>query len=158
MAGDLPTHSGNGSIQMSGNLTDRRTAGHPSRDVLSLRECDRSPRATTSEGRDTTARQQQTANGAMWLVKGAPNLMQRLSRLPSTPDVTLLDCRKPKPFPWPHTTPPLETRLTPDGVASTYRMHRVNQALGAVVSEEHLTCAAMHRTVPQVIFNGSQSK
>ena len=34
----------------------------------------------------------------------------------------------------------------------------VNQALGAVVSEEHLTCAAMHRTVPQVIFNGSQSK
>src|SRR5713101_799326 len=60
----------------------------------------------------------------MWLVKGAPNLMQRLSRLPSAPDVTLLDCRKPKPFPWPHTTPPLETRLTSDGVASTYRMHR----------------------------------
>src|ERR1700688_225655 len=33
----------------------------------------------------------------------------------------------------------------------------VNQ-MGAVVSEEHLTCAAMHRTVRQVIFNGSQSK
>ncbi len=39
----------------------------------------------------------------MWLVKGAPNLMQRLSRLPATPNVTLLDRRKPKPFPWPHT-------------------------------------------------------
>src|SRR5712664_1919190 len=59
----------------------------------------------------------------MWLVKGAPNLMQRLSRLPSAPHLTLLDCRKPKPFPWPHITPPLESRLTSDGVASTYRMH-----------------------------------
>src|SRR6266478_7024527 len=65
----------------------------------------------------------------MWLVKGAPNLMQRLSRLPSAPHLTLLDCRKPKPFPWPHITPPLESRLTSDGVASTYRMHRVNRAL-----------------------------
>jgi hypothetical protein len=27
------------------------------------------------------------------------------------------------------TTPPLQSRLTSDGVASTYRMHRVNQAL-----------------------------
>jgi hypothetical protein len=26
----------------------------------------------------------------MWLVKGAPNLMQRLSGLPSPPDVALL--------------------------------------------------------------------
>ena len=34
--------------------------------------------------------------------KGAPNLMQRLSRLPAAPNVTLLDCRKPKPFPWPY--------------------------------------------------------
>jgi hypothetical protein len=56
----------------------------------------------------------------MWLVKGAPNLMQRLSGFPSAPDVALLDRRKPKPFPWPHTTPPLESRLILDGVASTY--------------------------------------
>jgi hypothetical protein len=27
---------------------------------------------------------------------------QRLSRLPSAPDLTLLDRRKPKPHPWPH--------------------------------------------------------
>ena len=33
------------------------------------------------------------------LSKGAPNLMQRLSRFPSAPDVALLHRRKPKPFP-----------------------------------------------------------
>src|SRR5450755_3927051 len=38
----------------------------------------------------------------MWLVKGAPNLMQRLSRLPPAPNVTLLDRRKPKSLSWPH--------------------------------------------------------
>src|SRR5271169_5317384 len=38
----------------------------------------------------------------MWLVKSAPNLMQRLPRLPAAPNVTLLDRRKPKPHPWPH--------------------------------------------------------
>jgi len=34
----------------------------------------------------------------MWLVKGAPDLMQRLPGLPSTPDFVLLDRRKSKPF------------------------------------------------------------
>src|SRR5271154_7008276 len=38
----------------------------------------------------------------MWLVKGAPNLMQRLSRHPPAPNVTLLDRRKPKSLSWPH--------------------------------------------------------
>jgi DNA repair exonuclease SbcCD ATPase subunit len=38
----------------------------------------------------------------MWLVKSAPDLMQRLSRLPAAPNVTLLDRRKPKPHPWSH--------------------------------------------------------
>jgi hypothetical protein len=38
----------------------------------------------------------------MWLVKGAPNLMQRLSRLPPAPNVTPLDCRKPKSLSWSH--------------------------------------------------------
>src|SRR5258707_14443744 len=59
----------------------------------------------------------------MWLVKGASDFIQRLSGLPPAPNVTLLDRRKPKPFSRPHTTPPLHTRLTSDGVASTYRMH-----------------------------------
>ena len=64
------------------------------------------------------------ANAAMRLVKGAPNLMQRLPSLPATPNVTLLDRRKSKPLSWPHVTPPLQSSLTSDGVASTYRIHR----------------------------------
>jgi hypothetical protein len=56
----------------------------------------------------------------MWLVKGAPDLMQRLPGLPTTPDFVLLDRRKSKPLSWPHITPPLESSLTSDGVASTY--------------------------------------
>jgi hypothetical protein len=67
----------------------------------------------------------------MFLAKGPPNFMQRLSRFPAIPDLTLLDRRKPKSFPWPHanTTFP-KNRFTSDGVASTYRMRRVNQELG----------------------------
>jgi hypothetical protein len=38
----------------------------------------------------------------MGLVKGAPNLMQRLSRLPPAPNVTLIDRRKPKSLSWSH--------------------------------------------------------
>src|SRR5262249_34032901 len=38
----------------------------------------------------------------MRLVKRTPNLVQRLPRLPTTPNVTLLDRRKPKSHPWPH--------------------------------------------------------
>src|SRR5882724_6003415 len=49
----------------------------------------------------------------MWLVKGAPNLMQRLTRLPPAPNVTLLDRRKPKSLSWPHanTTFTLQTYI-----------------------------------------------
>jgi hypothetical protein len=41
--------------------------------------------------------------------------------------VALLDRRKPKPFSWPHTTPPFESSLISDGVASTYRDHRAQR-------------------------------
>jgi hypothetical protein len=58
--------------------------------------------ATAHCGRNPSTRQQQTANGGMWLIKGPPNLMQRLSRLPSPPDVALLNRRQPKSFPWLH--------------------------------------------------------
>ncbi len=37
----------------------------------------------------------------MWLIKGAPNLVQRLSGFPGDPDVILLDRRQSKPFPEP---------------------------------------------------------
>jgi hypothetical protein len=78
-------------------------------------------------------RQQHRANAAMWLVKGPPNLMQRLSRLPPAPNLTLLDRTKTKSLPWPHPTPPLHRRLTSDGVASTYRMHRGYLTSGVLV-------------------------
>src|ERR1700686_4380462 len=63
---------------------------------------ERQPRTATSGGRNAAARQQHRANAAMWLVKGAPNLMQRLSRLPPVPNVALLDRRKSKSLSWPH--------------------------------------------------------
>jgi len=43
-----------------------------------------------------------TTNGVMVIAKSAPDLMQRLSRLPTSPHVALLLHRKPKPSPWPH--------------------------------------------------------
>jgi hypothetical protein len=43
--------------------------------------------------KEAAARQQHRANAARWLVKGAPNLMQRLPGLPTTPDFVLLDSR-----------------------------------------------------------------
>src|SRR5579871_6695215 len=51
--------------------------------------------------------------------------MQRLSLFPATPNLTLLNRRKSKPHPWSHATTTLQSRFTSDGVASTYRMHRV---------------------------------
>jgi hypothetical protein len=45
------------------------------------------------------------------LVKSAPNLMQRLSRLPAAPNVTLLDRRKPKPYPWSHANTTFTTQI-----------------------------------------------
>jgi hypothetical protein len=67
----------------------------------------------------------------MFLAKGPPNFMQRLSCFPAIPDLTLLDRRKPKPFPWPHVNTTSGEKIYISGVASTYRMHRVTQALHA---------------------------
>jgi hypothetical protein len=47
----------------------------------------------------------------MRLVKGAPNLMQRLSRLPPAPNVTLLYRRKPKSLSWPHANTTLPQQI-----------------------------------------------
>src|SRR5271156_3696267 len=103
MASDLPAHGGGRSIQASRYLTNRGTRSDPSGEVLSLRYGERQWRAAAERWRNPSARQQHSANAAVWLVKSAPNLMQRLSRLPALPNVTLLDRRKPKPHPWSHT-------------------------------------------------------
>jgi hypothetical protein len=47
----------------------------------------------------------------MRLAERAPDLMQRLSRLPTAPQVALLHRRKPKPFTLGHKTPPLKAAL-----------------------------------------------
>ena len=79
-----------------------------------------SPRTATSSGRNAAARQQHRANAAMWLVKGAPNLMQRLSRLPTGSKRSRFSiAESPNRCPALMPTPPLHSRLTSDGVAST---------------------------------------
>jgi hypothetical protein len=50
-------------------------------------------------------------NGVMVLAKSPPDLMQRLSCLPTTPHVEFLLRGKPKPSPRSHKTPPLKTAL-----------------------------------------------
>jgi hypothetical protein len=47
----------------------------------------------------------------VWLIEGAPDLVQRLTGFPSAPDVVLLDRSESKPFSCPHTTPPLTADL-----------------------------------------------
>src|SRR5215469_5970964 len=79
MASDLPADCGGSSIETSRYFTNRQTRSDSSRDVLSL-----------------------STNRTMRLTIRAPNLMQRLSELPTVPNVTLLDRRKTKPQPWPH--------------------------------------------------------
>src|SRR5260370_607988 len=49
-----------------------------------------------------TVTRHQTTNGRMLLAEGAPDLMQRLSGLPTAPHVALLRGRKSKPFPLGH--------------------------------------------------------
>jgi hypothetical protein len=49
-----------------------------------------------------TALQQQETNGRMTLPEGAPDLVQRLSRLPIAPNLALLRRRKPHLFPFGH--------------------------------------------------------
>src|ERR1700689_4045671 len=81
-------------------------------------------RTATSDRSDAAARQQHGANAAMFLAKGPPDIMQRLSGFPTSPDVTLLDCGKTKPFPWPHVNTTSGEQIYISGVASTYRIHR----------------------------------
>src|ERR1700726_1024857 len=101
MALHFSAHCRSRSLEVSGNLTDRLTGSDPPRYILSLCKSECETGAMTGCRGNPTARQQQTANGSMWLVKGAPKLMPPRSLLPSAPDVTLLDRRKPKPFSWP---------------------------------------------------------
>jgi hypothetical protein len=71
----------------------------------------------------------------MFLTKGPPNFMQRLSRFPAIPDLTLLDRRKSKTFPWPHANTTFRKQIYISGVASTYRMHRSSEPIKIYFSQ-----------------------
>src|SRR6266566_507891 len=102
MTCDLPAHCRRNSIQASSDLANRRTGSEPSRDLLALTQREREERAPPDHRNKSTMTRHQTTNGGMLLAEGAPDLMQRVSRLPTAPHVALLRRRKPKPFPLGH--------------------------------------------------------
>src|SRR4029077_290690 len=73
-------------------------------------QCECPERATTNCRNKPTMQRDHAANGTMTLTERRPNLMQRLSRLPTTPQLALLHRGKPKPLTWPHASPPLQRK------------------------------------------------
>jgi len=119
MAGDLSAYRRNRPLQLFGYLTNRRTGGNSSRDVLSLRQCERQQRAPTRGRSNPSVLCQHKLNGNMVLAKDSSNLMQRLSRFPTAPHGSSLRRRKPNPSPLRHKHHLSEKRFISDGVAST---------------------------------------
>jgi hypothetical protein len=99
---DFPAHGGHRSVQAFGNLTDRRARNEPSRDLLALPQREREERAPPDRRNKPTLTRHQTTNGRMLLAEGAPDFMQQLPRLPTTPQVALLQRSKPKSLPLGH--------------------------------------------------------
>src|SRR5271167_184216 len=93
MTSNFPAHRRRRALQKLGYLAHRRTGSDPARDVLSLRQCKCQQRAAPDCRNKPTLERHHTANRRMTLVERTPNLMQRLSRLPATPQVALLDRR-----------------------------------------------------------------
>src|SRR6266849_7598957 len=102
MTCDFPAHGRHRSVQAFGNFTYRRARSDPPRDLLALTQREREERAPPDHRNKPTVTRHQTANGRMLLAEGAPDLMQRLSPLPTAPHVALLHRRKPKPSPLGH--------------------------------------------------------
>src|SRR5271167_205668 len=93
MTSNFPAHRRRRALQKLGYLTNRRTRSDPSTDILSFRQCECQQRAAPDCRNKPTLERHHTANRRMTLVERTPNLMQRLSRLPATPQVALLDRR-----------------------------------------------------------------
>src|SRR5450432_292707 len=94
MAGHLPVHCGRRAIQTFGDGTNRRAASDPAGDVFPFLKCECAPRTVADERGNPTMTLQQKVNDWMCLAKSAANRMQRLSRLPTTPDLNSLRCRE----------------------------------------------------------------
>src|SRR4030081_838078 len=71
----------------------------PAGDFLALTQREREERTPPDGRSNPTVTRHQTTNGGMFFAKSAPDLMQRLSCLPTTPHVEFLLRRKPKPSP-----------------------------------------------------------
>src|ERR1700747_1034758 len=95
-------------MELSGDLSNRRTRSDPSRNVFSLREGEGKSRAPAGDGRNPTARQQQLADRGMWPAISASDGVHGLPALPSAPDVLLFRERKSRPLPLNHKDPTLE--------------------------------------------------
>src|SRR5882672_4173340 len=98
----LPAHRRRGALQTLSDITNRRTGSHSSRDLFSFRQGKGEQPTPTQRLNDPTVMRQQTVNGGMRPVKGAPNRMQRLSRSPAAPHVSPLSHRKLYVFPLRH--------------------------------------------------------
>jgi len=69
---------------------------------LAISRIDEPEASAAGPSNKPTVTRYQTTNGRMLLAEGAPDRMQRLSRLPTPPHVALLRGRKSKPFPLGH--------------------------------------------------------
>ena len=94
MTCDLSAHGRYRSLQTFGNLTHRRTGSQPARDFLALTQREREERTPPDGRSNPTVTRHQTTNGGMFFAKSAPDLMQRLSCLPTTPHVEVSAPRK----------------------------------------------------------------
>src|SRR6202047_3823917 len=102
MTCDFPAPGRHRSVRALGNRLYHQTRTNPSRISPAPTRGEREERAPPHRRNKPTVTRHQTANGRMLLAEGAPDLMQRLSRLPTAPHVALLRLRKPKPFPLDH--------------------------------------------------------
>src|ERR1700722_1629872 len=68
-----------------GDHANRRIRRNPSGDTLSLYQLERSKRAMTHGRSNPVVLRQHKVNDPMVLAEGPPNLMQRLSQLPTAP-------------------------------------------------------------------------
>ncbi len=119
-----------GSIPRTATMTcDRQLTVDTARSkhlaISRIDEPEASPRERTPpDGRSNPpVTRHQTTNGGMFFAKSAPDLMQRLPGLPTTPHVEFLLRRKPKPPPLFHKHHTFENCFTPDG----YCIDRLNR-------------------------------
>ena len=118
------------------------------RNILSFSQAERETRARASGWSNPSTSHQRTVNAARWLAVGTPNLMQRLPRFPSPPNICSLRSRKSRPFRLVHKHHPLNRRsstrwccvdrLSPPPLSFAIQDHRKEVS-------DHRECPFMNR-------------